>query len=120
MNSKTKIKVNRLGLIESIKARREEAQAEYEKAQAQFEKDVKSYPKRVADALASVARKVRSGELAVDDAFSFGYRLKSTLLPDAPHKPSAPRNLDLAIKQLEIASDHTVLISGEDFAAYMK
>lgn len=119
MNSKTKIKVDRHALIESIKDRQAAAEEEYRRQLREYRDAEAMYPQLVADYLDELAALVREGDLAPSEALSSSFRSNRPDPPDRPREPREPRNMNLAIMQLEIASDDTVTISGEDFAAYM-
>ena len=120
MNAKTRIKVDRDLLVARIRANQVVTDAAYAEALAAYTKAEKAYPKRVADYLADLGRKVRAGEVTPSDALSdswHGYAYDHK--PKAPRKPDKPRDVTLAIAQLEMASDMAITITTEDFARYM-
>lgn len=120
MNSKTRIKVDRDALIERLKTRQSEEDEAYRVSLEQYRKDKAAYPRALAAALTDVAKQIRAGDLAPSKLTDRYGGWRTSLLPAEPVKPSKPRGNALAIAQLEMAVDDAILISGEDFAAYMR
>jgi len=119
VNAKTKIKVNRERLIQAITDRRDAEQIDYENAVEEYEQALTDWPNALATALSDLATRVHSGAIAPGDLYDRYGDWKHSL-PTRPAKPSRPKNRQLAISQLTLSDDETILISGEDFAAYIQ
>lgn len=118
MNTRTKIKVGRESLIGALKAKRDEERAAYEEKVLAHEAAVQDWPQRVAEAMHALADRIDAGEFDPANLYD-RYGDWRRALPDMPAKPSHPKNRDMAIAQLELGVEETLMISGEDYAAYI-
>lgn len=117
MNPKTKIKVNRLQLIEAIREDQTKSKANYDRRKAEREADLLEYPAKVAEWLRKKADKIQKTK---GNKINLScYRFFDDA-PVAPHVVGTP-NTDhgLALKQLGMSTEDTISISVEDFARYL-
>lgn len=118
MHPKTKIRVDRLALIDAIKEKAAEAQTAYEAELATYAGRVKTYNAAFLKVLIPEAREAAKGDQPIDL-----YDLRRSVKVDdntpRPQEPRKPADSSRALQQLELSSEETINLSVEDFDRYL-
>ena len=127
MNAKTKIKVDRIQLIEAIEAKRDAAVAAHARSVEEYRVAAEEVRQGIIDALRETALAVEAGGALPDlsyDGYGSGreWYVKAYVpfaLPSEPRPEPSTAGFTRSIAQLRMGTDESIAISVDDFAAYV-
>ena len=123
MAARTRVKVDRTKLIDTIKARRKEASEEFAASKERAKQSVSSYADEASVVLSLAAAAVAQGKVLVTSYFDKSKGKHYLKLPDRPvvtSKKFDGSRYDKDIRILEMSSQETIALSSDDFDRYVK
>lgn len=117
----TKIKVNRVRLIEAIEAKQVTERQTYERELAAATKGIDKVLEREAQRVEKEAAKQAAALRAyrVEDGYNETYENLGWAIRNRLKLPQEPKETERALQQLRMSDEETISLSAEDFARYM-